>query len=70
MTLGVARSGVVRTINVVDGDRVEAGHILIALDDARLAEAGRKMTDEGYCDTNEGGAARDALKLTLLITDT
>jgi HlyD family secretion protein len=32
MTLGVAPSGVVQTINVADGDHVEAGHALIALD--------------------------------------
>jgi multidrug efflux pump subunit AcrA (membrane-fusion protein) len=38
MTLGVARSGVVQTINVADGDHVEAGHALIALDCGSLAK--------------------------------
>jgi multidrug efflux pump subunit AcrA (membrane-fusion protein) len=36
MTLGVAHSGIVQTINVADGDHVEAGHILMALDCAPL----------------------------------
>jgi multidrug efflux pump subunit AcrA (membrane-fusion protein) len=40
MTLGVARSGVVQTINVADGDHVEAGHVLIALDCRPLANEG------------------------------
>jgi multidrug efflux pump subunit AcrA (membrane-fusion protein) len=38
MTLGVAHSGVVQTINVADGDHVEAGHVLIALDCGPLAK--------------------------------
>ena len=38
LTLGVARSGVVQTINVADGDHVEAGRVLIALDCGPLAK--------------------------------
>ena len=38
IALGVARSGVVQTINVADGDHVEAGHALIALDCGPLAK--------------------------------
>jgi len=38
MTLGVARSGVVQTINVADGDHVEADHVLITLDCGPLAK--------------------------------
>jgi multidrug resistance efflux pump len=38
LTLGVARSGVVQTIKVADGDHVEAGRVLIALDCGPLAK--------------------------------
>ena len=38
LTLGVARSGVVRTVNIVDGDHVEAGQVLMALDCGPLAK--------------------------------
>ena len=38
LTLGVARSGVVQTLNVADGDHVEAGRVLIALDCGPLAK--------------------------------
>lgn len=37
MALGVAHSGVVQAIDVVDGQHVEAGHVLIALDCGPLA---------------------------------
>jgi multidrug efflux pump subunit AcrA (membrane-fusion protein) len=38
MTLGVAHSGVVQTINVADGEHVEAGHVLVMLDCGPLAK--------------------------------
>jgi len=38
MTLGVAHSGVVQTINVADGEHVEAGHVLVVLDCRPLAK--------------------------------
>jgi HlyD family secretion protein len=38
MALGAARSGVVQTINVRDGEHVEAGRVLVVLDCAPLAK--------------------------------
>src|SRR5208282_2166814 len=38
LALGVAHSGVVQTINVADGEHVDAGHILMALDCGPLSK--------------------------------
>ncbi len=38
MMLGIARSGVVQTIDVADGEHVEAGHVLVVLDCGPLAK--------------------------------
>ena len=57
MALGVAQSGVVRAIDVVDGAHVEAGQVLVELDCEPLRMENRRSCGElgrGQCGLRAG----------------